>query len=265
MERLTTNIYNDVMIEHLHRYGIVLDLCSGKVILDIACGEGYGTNLIASKAKAAIGVDIDIPTIEAAKKKYKKDNLNYYQGSANQIPCDDNFFDVVVSFETIEHHTMHEEMMAEIKRVLKPDGFLLISTPDKLVYSDKKKIKNKYHVKELYKEEFRSLLSSYFTSVKLFKQQCFFGSLIYSDDEKDNRGEVKFYHGNYSQIASSNEIEALYLIAVASNNTSPAIRTSLFFEEINTFKEEVLKASTRYQFGNLILNPIQFFKAKFSK
>jgi len=265
MERLTTNIYNDVMIEHLHRYGIALDLCSGKVVLDIACGEGYGTNLIASKAEKAIGVDIDLEAVDAARKKYKKDNLEYHQGSANRIPCKDNFFDVVVSFETIEHHTMHKEMMTEIKRVLKPDGFLLISTPDKLVYTDKKKIKNKYHVKELYKEEFRSLLSSYFSNVELFKQQCFFGSLIYSDDKKDNRGAVKFYQGNYSQITSSDELEALYLVAVASNNTSPAIGTSLFFDDINTFKEGVLKTSSRYQFGNLILNPIQFFKEKFSR
>jgi ubiquinone/menaquinone biosynthesis C-methylase UbiE len=263
MERLTTNIYNDVMIEHLHRYGIVLDVCSGKVVLDIACGEGYGTNLIASKAEKAIGVDIDSATVEAARKKYKKDNLDYYQGSASQIPCEDNFFDVIVSFETIEHHTMHEENMSEIKRVLKPDGFFLISTPDKLVYTDKKKIKNKYHVKELYKEEFRSLLRNYFKNVELFKQQCFFGSIIYSNDKKDNRGGIKFYQGNYSYITASNEIEALYLIAIVSDNTSPIFGTSLFFDDINTFKEGVLKTSTRYQFGNLLLNPIQFFKEKF--
>lgn len=264
MERLTTDAYNDTMLEHLHRYGMAMDLCAGKVVLDLACGEGYGTNLIASKAKKATGVDINAAVVNAAQKKYIKDNLEYKTGSATQIPCEDNFFDAVVSFETIEHHTMHEEMMEEIKRVLKPEGFLLISTPDKLIYTDKRKTKNEFHVKELYEDEFRSLLNKYFTNVQLLKQQCFSGSLIYPD-KKDNGGEITFYSGNYFNINSSSAIEALYMIAIASNVPAPIIGTSLFMVDINALRDAALKASTRYQFGNLVLNPVQFFKEKFSK
>jgi SAM-dependent methyltransferase len=262
MERLQTNVYNEIMIEHLHRYSIAQDLCTQKIVLDIACGEGYGSNLIAVKAAKVIGVDIDADVIESAKSKYKRNNLQYCLGSADKIPCQDNFFDAVVSFETIEHHNKHQEMLSEIKRVLKPGGFLLISTPDKSIYTDKKKNSNKFHVKELYKEEFRSLLCTYFTNVTLFKQQSFFSSLIIEDEKKDV-GTIKFYQGNFSSISSSREIESLYLIAIASNNAVLKLNTSLFIDDITKYQEILLKRSTRYQFGNLILNPIQFFKEKF--
>src|SRR3982750_1352378 len=102
MERLQTSVYNEIMIEHLHRYAIAQDVCAQKIVLDIACGEGYGSNLIAAKAAKVIGVDIDTGVIESAKSKYKRNNLQYYQGNADNIPCENNFFDVVVSFETIE-------------------------------------------------------------------------------------------------------------------------------------------------------------------
>jgi len=62
--------------------------------------------------------------------------------------------DLVVSFETIEHHDEHEQMLAEVKRVLKPDGMAIISSPDKAIYTDKPEYHNSFHVKELYREEF---------------------------------------------------------------------------------------------------------------
>lgn len=89
-----------------------------------------------------------------AKEKYKAHNLEYKVGQADKIPYKSNFFDVVVSFETLEHHDKHIEMMEEIKIVLKQGGICIISTPDKLVYSDKKNYQNPFHVKELYKEDF---------------------------------------------------------------------------------------------------------------
>jgi 2-polyprenyl-3-methyl-5-hydroxy-6-metoxy-1,4-benzoquinol methylase len=63
----------------------------------------------------------------------------------------------VVSFETLEHHDKHDEMFLEIKRILRPGGLLLMSTPEKLFYTDLPNVQNEFHVKELYLEEFRDL------------------------------------------------------------------------------------------------------------
>ncbi|MCY7293598.1 MAG: class I SAM-dependent methyltransferase, partial [Ferruginibacter sp.] len=138
-ERLETFVNSEVAVEHLHRYAIVLPLVNDKKVLDIASGEGYGSNLIAGHASQAIGVDICPDAIARANTKYKKNNLKFLEGSADAIPLANAFADVVVSFETLEHHDKHEEMLAEVKRVLKPDGFLIMSSPNKKYYTDERK------------------------------------------------------------------------------------------------------------------------------
>ena len=107
-ERLETFIFTRDAIEHLHRYAIVSNYITGKVVLDIASGEGYGSNLMSEKASFVYGVDIDDNTIDKAKLKYKKKNLEFKTGRANEIPIEDNSIDVVVSFETLEHHDRHD-------------------------------------------------------------------------------------------------------------------------------------------------------------
>ena len=133
-ERLETHESGQGMLEHLHRYGVALEFCRHKDVLDIASGEGYGSNLLAKVARNITGVDISADTVREASEKYatRQKNLQFIEGSAAAIPAKAASFDVVVSFETIEHHDKHEEMMAEIKRVLRPGGMLIISSPDKL-------------------------------------------------------------------------------------------------------------------------------------
>src|SRR5690349_4921310 len=113
-ERLETNIHSQVTAEHLHRYALAMEYVQDKTVLDIACGEGYGSNLLAQKAKSVVGVDIDKFIVSEAKNKYRKSNLSFLEGSA---PLDDQSIDVVVSFETLEHTSNHEQFLSEIKRV----------------------------------------------------------------------------------------------------------------------------------------------------
>lgn len=267
-ERLETHEQGEGMIEHLHRYAIAMEKCKGKVVLDIASGEGYGSNLLATVASKVTGVDIDNETVRAANEKYavKRNNLEFVQGSADNIPCSAGIFDAVVSFETIEHHDKHQEMMTEIKRVLKPGGLLVISSPDKLFYSDKPGTKNPFHVKELYKDEFRSLLTSHFKNVGLYRQKAFFSSVITPDEGNTVTKEVQFYHGNYSAIIADTSIESVYLVALASDHSFENIETSLFkdYDFIRNMRKR-FEATSRFQAGNLLLNPIQFFKQKFSR
>jgi len=265
-ERLETHEQGEGMIEHLHRYAIASQNCSGKIVLDIASGEGYGSALLASVALKVTGVDIDGETVRLANEKYAagRSNLEFVRGSADAIPADAAAFDVVVSFETIEHHDKHEEMMSEIKRVLKPEGLLIISSPDKLYYSDKPGTKNPFHIKELYKEEFRSLLNKHFKNVSLYRQKAFFSSVMVPDD-KNSSDSIQLYHGNYSMIAEEENIESVYLVALASDNQFEKPGSSLFrdYEFLSNLRRR-FESTARFQFGNMVLNPIQFFKQKFS-
>ena len=163
-ERYTPETSGQVQLEHLHRYAIAKELVVGKKVLDIACGEGYGSSILSTSAKKVTGVDISEYAIKHAKSKYKKKNLEFLLGSCSSIPLDDNSVDIVVSFETIEHHDQHEAMMAEIVRVMTAKGLLIISSPNKLEYSDIPAYSNPYHVKELYREELIKLLGNYFST-----------------------------------------------------------------------------------------------------
>lgn len=265
-ERLETFIYTRDTIEHLHRYAIVDKYIEGKIVLDIASGEGYGSNLMSKKATFVYGVDIDTSAVQAAKLKYKKENLKFLTGSAIEIPIKDNSIDVVVSFETIEHHDKHHEMLIQIKRVLKPNGILIISTPDKLYYSDKRKYNNPFHIKELYKDDFVSLISNYFSNKQLLYQKYTNSNSIIIDESKLE--DVIFFTGNYSKI-SCKEIEALYLILIVSDIVLEKQNMSFFDGSQmvinNQIEERTQKVynSNSYKIGSIILFPFKRLKKIF--
>lgn len=225
-ERFVPERRDEIAIEHLHRYAFAMEFCANKDILDIASGEGYGSDLLATQAKHVTGVDIAREAIEHSQSKYKRSNLRYIEGRADNIPLDASSVDVVVSFETLEHHDMHEEMYAEIKRVLRPGGLLIISTPEKLFYSDLPKFENEYHVKELYLEEFHNLSAKYFKNVSMVFQKLAYGSLLIS--EKNNVA-FKHYAGTVGEIESNSQIpKPTYNICLASDGTVPPVGVSLF-------------------------------------
>src|SRR5205085_6573575 len=134
-ERYVPGVHGLIELEHVHRYLQASRIAPGKVILDIASGEGYGSAMLAAHALKVVGVDISAEAIEHAKGRYRRDNLEFRVGSCAAIPVDDASVDLVVSFETLEHHDQHDRMMEEVKRVLRPRGILLLSCPDKLHYT----------------------------------------------------------------------------------------------------------------------------------
>lgn len=167
-ERFVPTEHGVIRQEHLHRYAWCLPLVEGKDVLDVASGEGYGSAMLAGRARSVRGVDISQDAVAHAGERYAGvANLQYLQGSAAAIPLPDDSVDVVVSFETIEHLYEQEEMMSEIRRVLRPDGVMIMSSPNKEVYSDRAGYHNEYHVKELYLEEFRALVGRYFPAMHL--------------------------------------------------------------------------------------------------
>lgn len=256
-ERLETHIFSETATEHLHRYAIASKYVKNKIVLDIASGEGYGSNILAQKAEQVYGVDISAETVKLASLKYVKSNLIFKQGSTSLIPLKDNAVDVVVSFETIEHHNQHHEMMQEIKRVLKPNGVLIISTPDKKNYSDKPQAVNPHHVKELYIDEFKTLIKKYFVNTDFFYQKIFTGSIIKNENTKN---DIVEFTGNYEGINQKSDFEPIYILCIASDAQIVTIENSMFdgsFMALNQRNELInnIKKSWSYRIGNFLLYP----------
>lgn len=223
-------------IEHLHRYSMALELIKpGMTVLDAACGEGYGTNLISGYAEKVFGVDISKEAVEHAREKYQKKNIHFIEASAVKIPLDDKSIDLIISFETLEHLFEQEKLILEFKRLLKKDGIIIISTPDKEYY--KEAGINHYHVKELYFKEFENLLNPYFNNVKFVFQKNVTGSYIFNKEANQKNIEFK---GDFDHIETFNTIkEAQFCIAFASDADIVNINVSnSFFDAKSIYESE---------------------------
>ncbi|MDQ0967602.1 ubiquinone/menaquinone biosynthesis C-methylase UbiE [Flavobacterium sp. W4I14] len=265
-ERLETHIFNENMAEHLHRYAIAQKLVYNKNVLDIACGEGYGSNLLAKNALNVIGVDIDKETVQAATNKYKTSNLSFRFGKADEIPLDDNSVDVVVSFETIEHHTKHDEMLKEIKRVLRMDGILVISSPDKKHYTDETGYINEFHVKELYQDEFQNLIHKYFSKCSAYNQRFISGSFI---ESVNLNGKQNFFTGDYLNIISV-PFTPVYNLIIASDTDVPPISSTFFLatdrsEQIRKEAFQSYQNTITWKTGRFFLYPFSMLKRLFKR
>lgn len=166
------DVHDAINYEHLNRYSALKKLIKNKVILDAACGSGYGCSMMSSFAKKVHGIDIDPGTIDYAKSKYAQVNIEFQVAPVSKLPFKANSFDIIVSFETIEHinETDQELFLKEIKRTLKSGGYLVMSTPDKANYSDESDYNNEFHLKEFYSEEFYDFLQPYFNHVEILNQ-----------------------------------------------------------------------------------------------
>jgi len=261
-ERLEFYQFSNVTVEHLHRYAIAEEFVENKVVLDIASGEGYGSHLLSKKALEVFGVDIDEESVNAASRKYFKNNLKFMVGHADKIPIQSNSIDVVVSFETIEHHDKHEEMLLEIKRVLKKDGVLLMSSPDKKYYSDLTGQNNPFHVKELYFSEFKELIDRHFNFAHYLFQNSF--NLNSYIEKSEMFSFNKIYSGSELNIKSELNFP-VYNIVISSDINYPEVQNSFFNgEDINSrlyyISNENIRATNTFRVGKIIIYPFFLIK-----
>jgi SAM-dependent methyltransferase len=153
--------------EHIARYRFAKDFVKGKRVLDIACGEGYGTAALArAGAASVVGVDISQDVCDRARYKY---NIDARVGNAEAIPLPDESIDLIVSFETIEHLKSPERFINECARVLAPGGMVIVSTPNRLVYS-RNGYRNPFHHIEFSEQEFVDLFLARFRNTCLYTQ-----------------------------------------------------------------------------------------------
>ena len=152
------------------RYIFAAQFVKGTAILEVGCENGYGASYLVRKgAKVVVGGDISQEAIEYANAHYQKDGLDFLRLDAEQLPFRDNSFDVIVSFEVIEHLQRYEDFLSEGRRTLKDGGTFICSTPNKEVISpnsDKPWFPG--HVKEFYIDEFYDVLANYFDEIAVY-------------------------------------------------------------------------------------------------
>ncbi|MFH1744598.1 MAG: class I SAM-dependent methyltransferase [bacterium] len=206
-ERLVLNSKtkeNIIYDEHLVRYIFASKFVKDKIVLDVACGSGYGAQILANAgAKEITAIDASEEALVQARKNNSKENIKYIFGKAEDVKENDQTFNLIASFETIEHLKPedHDKFLSELARVLKSDGRLIISTPNKKVFLQK----NPYHLKEYLKDEFTTALNKHFKYCKILEQFNGLASCLTTESET-------------SQIIMPNNFEPLYFVAVCSHS-----------------------------------------------
>lgn len=169
-ERILLDAETPLMIaRHFSAYKFAEDYVSGKNVLDIGCGEGYGTHYLSGFAESITGIDYDKTIVEYAKEKYRRNNLKFYTLDIKNIDSLDSRFEAVCSFQVIEHIQDAGLFLENIKRLLTDDGVFICSTPNRRDASlDSPTPLNKFHLKEYLLDEYRQLLENYFKSADIF-------------------------------------------------------------------------------------------------
>lgn len=229
-ERMTGAVAGQIAIEHYHRYLFARSLCLGKDVLDVASGEGYGSALLAQVARRVVGVEYAAPTVSRAGRNFPRPNLHFVNGDARGLPLADASLDVVVSFETIEHFAGQEAFVAEVRRVLRPDGCFIVSTPDRDNYTPTGAPTNAHHVRELSRREFTELLSRHFRHCRTLFQRPLVGSAVLAEDAAASDPLVFERRGENRLEACIGLPRPLYVIAVAADDPIPPLPHSVYIE-----------------------------------
>jgi len=214
-ERFVPGAKGEIWIEHWHRYHFASRCVGAKRVLDAACGEGYGTALLARTAAQVTGVDLSAEAIAHAQQAYAAQrNARFVCAPCTKLPLADASIDVAVSFETIEHIAEQGPFLDEIARVLAPGGVAILSCPNKAEYSDKRGFANAFHVKELYRDELAALVGARFPAIAWYGQKPTFFSVI-APEEPAARAQLVEVAEEDPATAASRLSEPLYFILVA--------------------------------------------------
>jgi O-antigen biosynthesis protein len=209
-------------LEHYHRYYFASRFARDRKVLDIGCGEGYGSAFLARHAGEVTGIDLDQATIDHAREKYASvSNLSFEAGKGEEIRKPDHSVDLAVSFELLEHldSDIQSGFLRNVQRVLKPDGLFIVSSPERNEYAATYQAKNEFHKHEMTLPELKTFLSGYFEHVHLYAQRVLSYSTIWRLEAGRNESfRVHFRKELQEEVARDQPFAApLYLIALCSN------------------------------------------------
>ncbi len=220
-----------MIARHQSAYKFAFPFVKGKRILDIGCGEGYGSFYLAGAAREVLGVDYDTSAVTYARGKYLKDNLQFAVVDVKNLASLDKHFDVICCFQVIEHIRDDKGFLASVKHLLADSGIFICSTPNKLDASPNSTTPcNKFHCREYLLEEYKTLLTEYFTRVEILglkrsRELNFFRRLkkigIFKALPKRIDPVKKFYDRistRHFTLVHKNIERALDFIAVCGNN-----------------------------------------------
>lgn len=205
--------------EHLHRYRLAASFAHGKHVLELASGEGFGAAMLATEAQSVVAVELDSNAVAHSRMTYPLDNLEFTEGSMLHLDGYSNgSFDLVVCFEAIEHVQEQRELIEGIARVMRPDGLVVLSTPDRDAYNAVIHDPNPFHVRELNRAELLDLLQPHFPHVALWGQTGISGSRLTRIDEPPGNGAMQeaFVMRRGDEWTEQTTARPTYLVAVAS-------------------------------------------------
>jgi 2-polyprenyl-3-methyl-5-hydroxy-6-metoxy-1,4-benzoquinol methylase len=199
-----------IYTEHLARYMFAAQFATGNWVLDFGSGEGYGVSILADHGAASVsGIDISPDAVGHARKKYHHKSVDFICADCLCAPFTDKSFDLITSFEVIEHLADHAGYIHEVCRLLREGGCLIISTPN-ITNSDGS---NCFHLKELSLNEFIVLLQTNFKFVKMYAQTDLICSMVYDSKDKSLSSFMLETMGPLPDVS-----EGIYFVAVCSNN-----------------------------------------------
>jgi len=178
----------DLLNEHLARYWFAQRFSSGNVVLDAACGSGYGAALLGANAKCVFGVDISQEAVEYSRTNYRAPNVQFSVSDCMALPFAAAYFDLVVAFEIIEHVTDPEAFLNELDRVLNPSGLLILSTPNRLYYTGERGEINPFHCREFSFPELDEILQPFYPHRAILLENHVPGVVISGADTAANSG-----------------------------------------------------------------------------
>lgn len=157
--------YNHLM--HIAAYNYSLKYASDKNVLDYGCGSGYGSHILSDAGYKVTGVDIDEEILIYARKTYRSENLIFKHISE----LSNEKFDIITAFQVIEHVKNPRYLLSKLRSLLKPEGLILLSTPDKKnrLFTFIQRPWNIYHYKEFSSSAFKHLLQKYFKNVEVLR------------------------------------------------------------------------------------------------
>jgi len=154
-----------VHLLHIASYEFALNYVKNNKVLDYGCGTGYGTYLLSKSAQSVVGVDVSGESVAYAKEHYVSDNV-IFKG-INELGNEK--YDVIVSFQVIEHVKNDKAYINKLKKLLNPNGVLLLTTPNKQgrIFNYIQKPWNKYHLKEYSVKSMSNLLKRFFADFEI--------------------------------------------------------------------------------------------------